>query len=77
MVHKMRSRSDIPFISQIRDNIGIEMIFSLVSSAQEFLNVQWDEFKKDEENRLLLKVQEFEEAERVSCVLQVLLHFRN
>lgn len=42
------------------------MIFSLVSSAQEWLNVQWDNFKKEEENRILEKQKELEEAERVS-----------
>jgi len=30
----------------IAENLGIEMIFSLVSSAQEWLNVRWDEHKK-------------------------------
>lgn len=42
------------------------MIFSLVSSAQEWLNVQWDNFKKEEENRILEKQKELEEAEQVS-----------
>lgn len=41
------------------------MIFSLVSSAQEWLNVKWDEFKKEEENRAQQKQQEIEEVERV------------
>lgn len=31
--------------STIEENIGIEMIFSLVSSAQEWLNVKYDELK--------------------------------
>lgn len=42
------------------------MIFSLVSSAQEWLNVQWDNFKKEEENRIMEKQKELEEAEQVS-----------
>lgn len=45
------------------------MIFSLVSSAQEWLNLRWDEHKAAEENRLLVKVQAYEEAERVSIAL--------
>lgn len=42
------------------------MIFSLVSSAQEWLNIRWDEFKAGEEDRAQAKLKEFEEAERVS-----------
>lgn len=42
------------------------MIFSLVSSAQEWLNVKWDDFKKEQDNRELAKLKEFEEAEQVS-----------
>lgn len=45
--------------------MGLEMIFSLVSSAQEWLNIKWDEFKKEEENREQKKLKEIEEAERV------------
>lgn len=41
------------------------MIFSLVSSAQEWLNVKWDEHKKEIENKELEKVKAFEEAEQV------------
>lgn len=44
------------------------MIFSLVSSAQEWLNVKWDDFKKEEENRAQQKLEEIEEAERVGYV---------
>lgn len=42
------------------------MVFSLVSSAQEWLNVKWDEYKKDEENREQARLEAIEEAERVS-----------
>lgn len=52
--------------AQIAENLGIEMVFSLVSSAQEWLNQRWDEHKADEENQRLAKVQAYEEAERVS-----------
>ncbi|XP_055322644.1 RWD domain-containing protein 1 [Sitodiplosis mosellana] len=48
----------------INENLGLEMIFSLVSSAQEWLNVKWDDFKKEEENRAEQKLKEIEEAER-------------
>lgn len=48
----------------IEENIGMEMIFSLVSSAQEWLNVQWDEHKKNQEDERVRKVYEAEEAER-------------
>lgn len=41
------------------------MIFSVVSSAQEWLNVKWDDFKKEEENRALEKQRAIEEAEQV------------
>lgn len=54
---------------QIAENLGIEMVFSLVSSAQEWLNLRWDEHKAVEENRQLAKVQAYEEAERVSITL--------
>lgn len=50
---------------KITENLGIEMIFSLVSSAQEWLNLRWDEFKAGEEDRAQAKLKEFEEAERV------------
>lgn len=42
------------------------MIFSVVSSAQEWLNVKWDEHKKQLEDKELEKVKAFEEAERVN-----------
>lgn len=42
------------------------MIFSLVSSAQEWLNVKWDEHTKELESKELEKVKAFEEAERVN-----------
>lgn len=41
------------------------MIFSLVSSAQEWLNVKWDDFKKEQQSRELETRKKHEEAERV------------
>lgn len=48
----------------IEENIGMEMIFSLVSSAQEFLNERWDDHKRDLEEAKAQKLREQEEAER-------------
>lgn len=50
---------------QINESLGLEMIFSLVSSAQEWLNVKWDDFKKEADNRAQQKLKEIEEEERV------------
>jgi len=48
----------------IDENVGMEMIFTLVCAAQEFLNQQWDDLKKQREDELdRLKMQQ-EEAER-------------
>ena len=44
------------------------MVFTLVSSAQEWLNVRWDDLKKLREEKALLKEQEAEEAERVTSI---------
>jgi hypothetical protein len=40
------------------------MIFTLVSSAQEWLNTKWDEIRKRREEYAILKEKEAEEAER-------------
>ncbi|XP_023301092.2 RWD domain-containing protein 1 [Lucilia cuprina] len=48
----------------IEEYIGMEMIFSLVSTAQEWLNERWDEFKKAKEEEAERKLLESEEAER-------------
>lgn len=45
------------------------MIFSLVSSAQEWLNVRWDDHKKEVELRAEEKLKEYEEAERVIKII--------
>lgn len=46
------------------------MIFSLVSSAQEWLNVRWDEHKREIENLELEKKRVHEEVERVSLIIK-------
>lgn len=46
------------------------MIFSLVSSAQEWLNERWDDHKKEEENLLMEKQKLDEEEERVSYLFK-------
>ncbi|KAH8382100.1 hypothetical protein KR009_001891 [Drosophila setifemur] len=48
----------------IEDNLGMEMIFSLVSSAQEWLNERWDEHKTQAEEVRMKKLREVEEEER-------------
>ncbi|KAM7364282.1 RWD domain-containing protein 1 [Cochliomyia hominivorax] len=48
----------------IEEYIGMEMIFSLVSAAQEWLNERWDEYKKAKEEEAERKLLEAEEAER-------------
>lgn len=59
----------IPMISklfkQIQESLGLEMVFSIVSTAQEWLNVKWDNHKTEQENREAEKLREIEEAERV------------
>lgn len=66
---------------QIKENLGMVMIFTLVSSAQEWLNEKWDEIKKQRDEEVLKKQKEEEEAERViSCLLILfvnLLIFKN
>lgn len=48
----------------VEENIGMEMIFTLVSTAQEWLNQRWDEYKKNEEEERERKLLESEETER-------------
>lgn len=50
--------------ASIEENIGMEMIFTLVSTAQEWLNERWDDFKKTQEDERERKIMEAEEAER-------------
>ncbi|KRT86049.1 hypothetical protein AMK59_2397 [Oryctes borbonicus] len=49
---------------QIEENLGMVMVFTLVSSAQEWLNVKWDEIRKKRDEEKVRRVQEEEEAER-------------
>lgn len=42
------------------------MIFTLVSAAQEWLNVKWEETKLLRDNLIAQKLKEEEEAEQVS-----------
>lgn len=51
-------------IQQAQENLGTVMIFTLVSSAQEWLNTKWDEIRKRREEYAVLKQREAEEAER-------------
>ncbi|CRK87088.1 CLUMA_CG000838, isoform A [Clunio marinus] len=50
--------------SVIEENIGMEMIFTLVAGAQELLNTLFDEMKTSREEAKQRKEQELEEAER-------------
>ncbi|CAH1179084.1 unnamed protein product [Phaedon cochleariae] len=49
---------------QVRENLGMVMIFTIVSSAQEWLNVKYEDTKKDKDERAARKLLEEEEAER-------------
>jgi len=49
---------------QVSENLGMVMIFTLVSSAQEWLNIKWDEFKKNKDEELSRKLKEEEEEEQ-------------
>lgn len=52
-------------IEQMNENLGMVMVFTLVSAAQEWLNVQWDKIKLNREESAAKKLKEEEEAERV------------
>ncbi|XP_076302721.1 RWD domain-containing protein 1-like [Lasioglossum baleicum] len=49
---------------QMDENLGMVMVFTLVSAAQEWLNVQWDKIKLLREENAAIKLKEEEEAER-------------
>lgn len=49
---------------QAKENLGMVMIFTLVSAGQEWLNVKWDDIKKLREEMALKKIQDDEEAEQ-------------
>lgn len=48
----------------VEENIGTEMIFTLVAGTQELLNTLFDEIKLSREELKMKKEQELEEAER-------------
>lgn len=50
---------------QGNENLGMVMIFTLVSAGQEWLNVRWDTIKKEREEQVLAKKRAEEEAEQV------------
>lgn len=49
----------------MEENLGMVMVFTLVSAAQEWLNVQWDKIKLHRQEFAAKKLIEEEEAERV------------
>lgn len=49
---------------EMKENLGMVMVFTLVSAAQEWLNVQWDKIKLRKEASAAQKQLEEEEAER-------------
>ncbi|XP_057319620.1 RWD domain-containing protein 1 [Microplitis mediator] len=49
---------------QMQENLGMVMVFTLVSAAQEWLNVQWDKIKLHRQEFAAKKLIEEEEAER-------------
>lgn len=52
-------------VEQMNENLGMVMVFTLVSAAQEWLNVQWDKVKLRREETAAQKLKEEEEAEMV------------
>lgn len=50
---------------EMDENLGMVMVFTLVSAAQEWLNVQWDRIKLQRDEFAARKLIEEEEAERV------------
>lgn len=55
-------------MEQMNENLGMVMVFTLVSAAQEWLNVQWDKIKLKREESAAQKLREEEEAERVRYI---------
>ncbi|KOC65715.1 RWD domain-containing protein 1 [Habropoda laboriosa] len=51
-------------MQEMNENLGMVMVFTLVSAAKEWLNVQWDRIKFKREESAALKLKEEEEAER-------------
>uniref|UniRef100_A0A6M2DIF8 Putative rwd domain protein n=1 Tax=Xenopsylla cheopis TaxID=163159 RepID=A0A6M2DIF8_XENCH len=51
-------------LEEANNNLGMVMIFTLVSTGQEWLNVQWDNLKREREEGIIRKREAEEEAER-------------
>ncbi|XP_047528561.1 RWD domain-containing protein 1 [Vanessa atalanta] len=51
-------------MEQAQENLGMVMVFTLVSAGQEWLNVKWDSIKKEREEEVLAKKKADEEAEQ-------------
>jgi RWD domain len=51
-------------LALIEENLGTEMIFTLVAGAQELMNLLFDDIKAEREAAKYKKEQEIEEAER-------------
>ncbi|XP_038222889.1 RWD domain-containing protein 1 [Zerene cesonia] len=50
-------------VEQGKENVGMVMVFTLVSAGQEWLNEKWDLIKKQREEQILAKKKADEEAE--------------
>lgn len=48
---------------QGKENLGMVMVFTLVSAGQEWLNEKWDRIKKENEEKIIAKKKAEEEAE--------------
>lgn len=57
---------------QGKENLGMVMVFTLVSAGQEWLNEKWDRIKKEKEERVLAKLKADEEAELVCTTVNVI-----
>lgn len=49
---------------QAKENLGMVMVFTLVSAGQEWLSDHWDRVKKEREEKVLAKIKADEEAEQ-------------
>ncbi|KAL0267157.1 UNVERIFIED_CONTAM: hypothetical protein PYX00_009505 [Menopon gallinae] len=51
-------------VEQANENLGMVMVFTIVSAAQEWLSTRWDQIKKDRELEAERRLKESEEEER-------------
>lgn len=63
------------YIFQGKENLGMVMVFTLVSAGQEWLNVKWDSIQRDREEKVLAKKKADEEAEMVRTAKHILIAF--